>query len=107
MSVYFPLVHLPRLAQDSIFNKSRPLAIYFHGWSESTRSQDVLVIREAYTEYNVITVDWSYYAPVDASVQYVIPQLKVIGETFADLLLDFVGRGYDINNIELIGHSMG
>ena len=30
-----------------------------------------------------------------------------IAETFADLLLDFVGRGYDMQNIELVGHSLG
>jgi hypothetical protein len=102
------------------------MAIYFHGWIESTRSQDVLVIREAYVDYNVITVDWSRYAADYTEERAVIPQVKIvsivkrnpiiksegnfclkIAETFADLLLDFVGRGYDVTNVELVGHSMG
>jgi hypothetical protein len=70
--------HFPRLAEDPAFNKSRPMAIYFHGWLESTRSQDVLVIREAYTDYNVITVDFSYYAENYKDERAVIPQMKVV-----------------------------
>jgi hypothetical protein len=72
------------LAEDAIFNGSRPMAIYFHGWKESLGSLDAFIIREAYEDinldpfYNVITVDWSYYAPDEGDVDYVIPQLKIV-----------------------------
>lgn len=54
------------------------MVIYFHGWMESTKSQDVFIIREAYKDYNVITVDYSNYAPVNGDASYVIPQLKIV-----------------------------
>lgn len=41
-------------------------------------SQDVLIIREAYENYNVITVDYSFYAPTGADESYAIPQIKIV-----------------------------
>jgi hypothetical protein len=68
----------PDLFFEKSFNASRPMVIYFHGWTKSVKDQSVLAMRAAYVNYNVATVDWSFYASDQRYLTKVIPQLKIV-----------------------------
>lgn len=110
-AVYLPLKDLQYLASHPSFDKNKKTVMYIHGWLESGKMDlSVLAIRGAYLdrgEHNIISVDWSHYA---RNVNYhsrVIPQLKVIAESYALQLREFIESGYPIENIHLVGHSLG
>lgn len=58
-------------------------------------------------DHNVISVDWSPYSKNMFYLMDVIPQMKIIGEAFAEQLTYFVEGGFDIANLHLVGHSLG
>lgn len=103
------------------------MVIYIPGFKNSgAKDGSVTAIRSAYREksdHNVIVIDWMYYA---RHVFYatLVPQLKIVSENIAKLkglsleffqicesvavnLEKFLNKGYDINKIHLVGHSMG
>lgn len=102
---------LSDLAFSGSFDLNLPTAIYIHGWQETGKfDTSCLAIREAYLKlggYNVITIDWSEYAKQLYYHITVIPQLKVIAEIIAERLVQLDQNGYSINNIHLVGHSLG
>jgi predicted alpha/beta-fold hydrolase len=105
--IEFPLGNLPDLFYDKAFNVSRPMVIYFHGWQSGVKDASVLAMRQGYSGFNVVTVDWSAYAGDYQYLTKVIPQLAKIAETTAELLQQFLENGYDIEQLHLAGHSLG
>lgn len=105
------LKELPNLAFSESFDRNLPTAIYIHGWQDNGKfDTSCTAIRDAYLErggYNVITIDWSAYSKNFYYHLTVVPQLKVIAEIIAERLLRLDENGYSINNIHLVGHSLG
>lgn len=127
----FQLKFLPRLLELSSFNKSRPTAIYIHGYLASgINDASSTAIRSAYVQrndHNILTFDWSFYSR-QLYGSFVVPQLNIvisfivkpslmikyliarfikISESFAIYLKAFLETGYDIKNLHLVGHSLG
>lgn len=99
----------------SHFNKNNPTRFIIHGWligdyESGTQS----LITAAYLDpdfkdedYNVFTVDWSYYAdnPNYAEARYDAPKAALEIAAFIDLMNEKFGL--DFKTLTLIGHSLG
>jgi len=107
--VEFALDDLPDLIYDKDFNASRPTAIYFHGWwgGSVPWEPSIIAMRNAYVGYNFIGVDWKFYSNDIRYFTKVIPQLKVLAETFAEKLHQLLDNGLNIELLHLSGHSLG
>lgn len=99
------------MVSHQAFDETRPTVMYFHGWMESGKLDlSAIAIRGAYEDrgdHNIITVDWSYYSKNINYRTNLIPQLKVISETFAEKLRDFLNAGYSVSKLHLVGLSLG
>lgn len=75
------LKHFPRLLDLPSFNKSRPTAIYIHGFlAGGINDASSTAIRSAYLDrddHNILTLDWSFYSS-NLYGSYVVPQLSIV-----------------------------
>uniref|UniRef100_A0A182LWR9 Lipase domain-containing protein n=1 Tax=Anopheles culicifacies TaxID=139723 RepID=A0A182LWR9_9DIPT len=92
------------------FRRELPTAILVHGWLGSSESVVIDPLAKALLAQenkNVIAVDWEQGAstllyPV---ARYRVPKVATLVATLIDNLV--VGLGQDINQIGIIGHSLG
>ncbi|KAI5711265.1 hypothetical protein M8J75_015521 [Diaphorina citri] len=93
-----------------IWNYDVDLKIITHGWISSDASLAVANIKNAYlskTDFNVITLDWSYTAstknyPVPAVMTH---QVGILAAEMVNKLVELNFTQYD--RIHMIGHSLG
>ncbi|XP_062122594.1 phospholipase A1 VesT1.02-like [Drosophila sulfurigaster albostrigata] len=93
----------------SNFNAAHPTRIVIHGWTQSYTSSMNKEIRAAWLshgDYNVIIVDWARARSVDyASSVVAVP---TVGKKVAALVNYLKSdHGLDLNNLYVIGHSLG
>ncbi|KAK3767074.1 hypothetical protein RRG08_017949 [Elysia crispata] len=100
----------PVSIKKSNFRSDRPTKVIIHGLNNSERSQWIINMRRAFLkqgDYNVIVVHWhkgarlTSYPKASANVRLVATQIKV--------LLKLLQRtaGLQLEDVHLIGHSLG
>ncbi|KAH8312590.1 hypothetical protein KR044_011579, partial [Drosophila immigrans] len=93
----------------SNFNSNNPTRFVIHGWTQNYKSGMNKNIRDAWLshgDFNVIVVDWARARSVDyASSVVAVPKVgKKVAAMINFLVSDF---GLDLNNLYVIGHSLG
>lgn len=86
-----------------------PTKILIHGWKSSSLSSTIEKIKNAYLskgDFNILTVDWEELAE-NIFYQTVASQTKPVGQIVAEFIEELIFRGANINQIHLIGHSLG
>ncbi|XP_015516106.2 lipase member H-B [Neodiprion lecontei] len=87
---------------------SKPTVLYFHGWTESSKSTSVQTIVAAYLEradHNVLVLDYSEIA--GEAWNYAYLSTEGVGYTVAIALDEMVAAGLDATTLNLVGHSLG
>jgi pimeloyl-ACP methyl ester carboxylesterase len=105
----YALKDFPSILNDVYFNKTNPVVIYCHGWTETRNSRSVNTVVDSYLArggWNVIVVDWSAYGMGDYFDES-IPQLYDVGLVVAEYLRQFISAGFPADRIHLVGHSLG
>merc|ERR1711892_433250 len=94
---------------ESPFNPAHKVVILVHGWNsdgEGFGSEYAPAFLEA-GEYNVISVDWGALETWANSPQ-VAARSQVVGEYASELIPLLISFGdHVLNNIHLVGHSLG
>lgn len=91
-----------------VFNVSRPVKIVIHGFASNVIAEIVKIITNAYLktgDYNVIGMDWS----VLCNMEYISAMrgVKLAGEALATFINWLNSMGVPMNNIHIVGHSLG
>ncbi|XP_055610292.1 lipase member H-A-like [Uranotaenia lowii] len=97
---------LDKLLKSNVFDASNPTRIIIHGWQNNWSSPVNEVIRKGYLEqkdYNVIVVDWSYWAE-SWSYFEAYNSLPGVGGIVAQLIDKLMMQ---LDQVYLIGHSLG
>lgn len=94
---------------SSNFDPKRSTKFFTHGWTSSQNSDTSQILKNNYLEMedaNVILVDWSTIA---SDILYPIPAIKTkqVGEHVARMVDFLANNGLDINEVHMIGHSLG
>ncbi|XP_037931825.1 lipase member H-like [Teleopsis dalmanni] len=93
----------------SNYNPEHRTKIIIHGWRSSYERTPNPPVRNAYLatgDYNVISVDWSFYAhSVYTQAVKRVPEVGKIVADFVDLLNE--NFGLDFDQLVVIGHSLG
>jgi pimeloyl-ACP methyl ester carboxylesterase len=97
---------------DSVFgemlNLSRPVAFLVHGWFDDVNRTWVRTTIADYVKYvdtNACAVDWSLLARVEYTLA--ASRTVKIGERVADFIKILQSRGVGLDNVTIVGHSMG
>ncbi|CAG4925226.1 unnamed protein product [Colias eurytheme] len=91
------------------FKADKPLIMITHGWVNSGHSQSVQYIKNEYLkrmDVNVIVVDWH----LASRTPYLMASFMtaLVGEDIKDMVLTLIKEyDFDINDLHLIGHSLG
>ncbi|XP_058454770.1 phospholipase A1-like [Malaya genurostris] len=105
----FRLSSLEELDEE-VFLSSRPTRVVIHGWLNNRNSPMSVNIRDAYLigwDLNVIVVDWSKCANWLNYIS-VTSCVRVVGNALSKLLDNLQNsRGLSLNDVYLIGHSLG
>lgn len=91
------------------FDKSKPTALYLHGFHEHQSSESVETIVKSYYEngnYNILTLDWTIMCN-GSYFKAAFIQVNDMGTAFAPILMKMFENGLDIEKFHLIGHSLG
>ncbi|XP_055633799.1 lipase member H-like [Toxorhynchites rutilus septentrionalis] len=100
---------LHTLGNDT-FVGMHPTRIIIHGWQNSRYSPINFNIRETYLimwDYNIVVVDWSKCA-LNWNYISAASCVEIVGRTLARVLVDLeTTRGMSLDNVYLIGHSLG
>ncbi|CAH1098562.1 unnamed protein product [Psylliodes chrysocephalus] len=96
------------LFKQSGFNTSNPTKIIIHGFTSSIKQDVFTIIRDAYLstdDYNVIGMDWS----VLCEFEYISAMngVREAGQYLADFIKWLKNMGVSLDDIHLVGHSMG
>ncbi|XP_053691228.1 phospholipase A1-like [Sabethes cyaneus] len=95
---------------DELFNGSRPTRILVHGWLNDRHSPMSVNICDTYLigwDFNVIVVDWSKCAN---RLNYITAAscVKAVGKLLARMLESlYTYKGLSLDDVYLIGHSLG
>lgn len=126
----FELDQANEILQHSEYKSNLRTALYIHGYIEGHGVESVHVIIDAYQQratHNLIVLDWGNLADgnyfLDAlqnmkqvnfiffylSFKYIYNKFFVLqlGPKMAEVLIDMVHNGLDLEKFHLVGHSMG
>lgn len=96
--------------QTQLFIKGRPLVVLIHGYTGHKDFSPNSEIRPAYfenDEYNIITVDYQCLAPEPCYLQ-AVKNLRTVANCTAQLLDNLlISRTFNIDEIHVIGFSLG
>lgn len=98
-----------RSVRNSNLDPKNPIVIYVHGFTEQTNGKASTTIKNAYLKkgsFNVILVDWS---PLCAFPWYThaVINTRIVGMYLAKFVRFLISNGINIDNIHLIGFSLG
>ncbi|XP_060837207.1 lipase member H-A-like [Rhopalosiphum padi] len=102
----------PHLIENTTYNAENPIKVIVHGWLGDTQEKESLCMYnvKAYLkvgEYNVICVDWKQYS-TDLSYSVARARAKHIAHDIAKVLTRVTNNLTEgVENMHLIGHSMG
>lgn len=93
---------------NSNFNINNKVKVLTHGWLNHGFSPMPESIKEAYlnvSDLNIVVVDWG----VAANVNYIVASYNVaqVGRLLTEFLNFLIGEGISMNDVHLIGHSLG
>ncbi|XP_050554732.1 phospholipase A1 member A [Spodoptera frugiperda] len=93
---------------QSNFDFSKKVKVLTHGWLNHGYSPMPESIKEAYlnvSDLNIIVVDWG----VAANVNYILASYNVasVGRLLTEFLNFLIGEGVSMDDVHLIGHSLG
>ncbi|KAG6453189.1 hypothetical protein O3G_MSEX007987 [Manduca sexta] len=93
---------------NSNFDFNRKVKVLTHGWLNHGDSPMPESIKEAYlnvSDLNIIVVDWGNAA----NVNYILASYNVagVGRILTDFLNFLIGEGVSMDDVHLIGHSLG
>ncbi|XP_059051033.1 pancreatic lipase-related protein 2-like [Achroia grisella] len=94
--------------RKSNFNFYKKIKVLTHGWVNNGYSPMPESIKEAYlnvSDVNIIVVDWSNAA----NVNYILASYNVamVGRLLTNFLNFLIKEGVSMNDVHLIGHSLG
>lgn len=94
--------------QNSAFVASKPTVFVIHGWQANHNSEISAKIKDAIlstADVNVFLVDWSFYA----RQLYITAQAAVqpVGRYVAAFVQLLQGKGLNVGNVKMVGHSLG
>ncbi|XP_063548452.1 pancreatic lipase-related protein 2-like [Cydia strobilella] len=94
--------------RDSNFDFNNKVKVLAHGWLNNADGPMPESIKEAYlniSDLNIIVVDWGNAA----NVNYVLASYNVamVGRLLTDFLNFLIVEGVSMDNVHLIGHSLG
>ncbi|XP_059046422.1 lipase member H-B-like [Achroia grisella] len=98
------------------YNPNRTTVIFTHGFRGNPQGPAVTAVIKSYLEQgksNVALLNWEKLAaPVLPSVfnsyaNWAAPNARKVGQYFAETLLNLSDAGLNLDNIHLIGHSLG
>ncbi|KAI8119723.1 Vitellogenin-1 [Lucilia cuprina] len=102
----FPLLEADQILESSNFNMSKKLVVFVRGWKSST-GESVETLRKAFhcrDEHNFVFLDSANY--IDTLYSWSALNTEAIGEYVALGLTKLLDK-YPVENIHLIGHSLG
>lgn len=90
------------------FNPANPTRFVLHGWTSSHKQMDP--IRKAYIDtgldWNVVLVDW--HSPASSEYSISKRNSRRVGEYLAEVIQHLVAdRGLNLDDVTIIGHSLG
>ncbi|KAK7864083.1 hypothetical protein R5R35_002727 [Gryllus longicercus] len=90
------------------FNPANPTRFILHGWTSSHKQMDP--IRQAYIDtgkdWNIVLVDWNGPATSEYSISK--RNSRRVGEYLAEVILHLEAeRGLNLDDVYIIGHSLG
>ncbi|CAH0596530.1 unnamed protein product [Chrysodeixis includens] len=96
------------LLSDPDFDVNKPTVLYAHGYVELLSDESIQTVISAYLrrgDHNTLLLDWSNLAFGNYLV--IAKTLPTAGVQVGRILRKLVKRGLPIENLHLVGHSMG
>lgn len=107
-STKYMLDSAQNLPNNTKFNSTRKIVIYTYGYTESFETDSPQAMITAYLQrddFNIIIFDWGNYSSGD--YLKVAGSISKIAELYANALMKMFDNGLNINNLHLVGHSLG
>ncbi|XP_068086401.1 phospholipase A1 2 [Anabrus simplex] len=94
---------------SSHFDPSKETKFLVHGWMSSTTSDTIKNMKDAYlnkSDVNVVAVDWSYLASSNF-YWFSKTNIPTVGNQLGRLILFLKSNGAKLEDMHLVGHSLG
>lgn len=102
------LENIKNLPNNKRFNSTRKIVIYTYGYTENFETDSPQAMIAAYLQrddFNTIIFDWGNYSSGD--YLKVAGSISKIADLYASALMKMFDNGLNINNLHLVGHSLG
>ncbi|XP_022815794.1 pancreatic lipase-related protein 2-like [Spodoptera litura] len=104
----YRIANIKAVLSDPAFDVKKPTVLYAHGYVELLTDDSLRTVVSAYLKrggYNILVLDWSNLAFGNYVV--VAKTLPHVGEFVGKSVYKLVKQGLPVQNLHLVGHSLG
>lgn len=98
-----------KLLNHPNYDHDLPTVLYGFGFTESYQSKSTQMIVSSYIErggHNILVIEWSNYSAGNYLFE-AIPNVHKVGDVVGKTLWSMKKSGFKLENLHLVGHSLG